>query len=186
MTDNQKRKIENALINNLPKVNNLGCVHKTVMECDCIDNKVRFIDTLDSLDNCDRIIRNENKLLKRFDFNKTINENIMRGTKHTVFELCSLIDTYSISPKAKLNIALENVSYALFKSGHDVDLNKAAEYIVEYFLTRESVITDKEYNGYIDVLETNKFIDTDKADVSYVFEAKKEKGNSFKEKASID
>ena len=181
----QKRKIENALLSNLPKINDLSTIYETVKECDCIENKVKFFDTLESLENCDRILRNENKLSKRFDFNKTINENIMRGTKHTVFELCSLIDTYSISPKAKLNIALENVSYALFKSGHDVDLNEATECIVEYFLTRDSVITDKEYNGYVDVLESNRFINTDKADISYVFEAKKEKGNSFKEKASI-
>ena len=178
-----KRKIENSLLAILPKIKNIDGVFEAVSKCDCIEYKPGFINSLETLDNCDRILRNDEKLSRRFDLNKIINENIFRGTKHTVFELCSLIDTYNIPSKAKLNIALENVSYALFKSGHDVDLNEVTENIVEYFLTRESVITDKEYEGYINVLENNKFIDTSKSDISYVFEAAKEEGNSFKEKA---
>lgn len=184
VSDIQKRKIENSLRSKLASITDLDHIYETVSNCDCIEYKAPFFNSLESLENCDRILRNESKLLKRFDLNKTINENIMQGTRHTVFELCSLIDTYNMSSKAKLNIALENVSYALFKSGHDVDLNEVTEDIVEYFLTRESVITDKEYDGYINVLENNKFIDSNKADLSYVFEAKKENGNSFKAKAA--
>ena len=181
----EKGKIENVLISYLPKVTDLNAVFETVNDCDCIINKDRFFDSLNNLDCCDRILRNESKIMKRFDFSKTINDNIFQGTRHTVFELCSLIDTYNISPKAKLNIALENVSYALFKSGHDVDLTEAAEYIVEFFLTRESVITDKTYDGYVDVIESNKFIDNDNPKLSYVIQGKKMKGNSFKDKASV-
>ena len=181
----EKGKIENILVSYLPKVTDLNAVFETVNDCDCIENKDRFINSLNDLDCCDRILRNESKLVKRFDFSKTINDNIFKGTKHTVFELCSLIDTYNISPKAKLNIALENVSYALFKSGHEVDLTEAAEYIVEFFLTRESIITDKIYDGYVDVLENNRFIDNENPNLSYVIQGKKMKGNSFKDKASV-
>ena len=184
LTDQEKRSFENTLLSKLVKVSDLDSMEKVIASYDGITNTDLFFNSLGVLECCDRVLRNEERLSKRFDLNKTINENIMRGTKHTVYELCTLIDTYNTSSKAKLNIALENVSYALYKSGHDIDLHEAAEYIVEFFLTRESVITDKEYNGYINVLETNRFIDRNKSDFSYIFEAKNTKGNSFKDKAA--
>ena len=184
LTEQDKRKFENTLLSKLIKVSDLDSMEKTIASYDGITNTDLFFNSLEVLENCDRVLRNEERLSKRFDLNKTINENILHGVKHTVYELCSLIDTYNTSSKAKLNIALENVSYALYKSGHNVDLTEAAEYIVEYFLTREAVITDKEYNGYINVLETNRFINKDNPNLSYVFEAKKEASNSFRCKAA--
>ena len=183
VSDMGKRKIENALLANLVKVSDLDSVRETVSNCDCIENKFLFFNSLESLENCDRILRNEAKLLKRFDLNKTINESIGYGLRHTIFELCSLLDTYNMTPKAKFNVALENVTYALFKAGYNYPI-ESTEYIVEYFLTREPVITDKEYDGYIDVLESNRFINKDNPELEYVFEAKKVKGNSFKDKAA--
>lgn len=179
-----KVRIESSLLSTLPRLTHLDAVYEMVSDCDGIEVKSRFFDSLKTLEHCDRVLRNDEKLSKRFDFNKTIQENVLRGTKHTVFELCSLIDTYNISSKAKFNIALENVSYAIFKSGYDIDLTEVTEHVVDYFLTREAVITDKEYDGYIDVLETNQFIDSSNSNLSYVFEARKEKGNSFKAKAA--
>lgn len=181
----EKVKIENVLVSNLTRVNDLNSVFEIVAECDCIEDKDKFFNSLNTLDCCDRVLRNETKITKRFDFGKTINDNIFKGTKHTVFELCDLLDTYNISPKAKLNIALENVSYALFKSGHDIDLSEAAGYIVEFFLTRESVITDKDYDGYIDVLKSNRFINNEDPIFSYVFQGREIEGSSFKDKASV-
>lgn len=183
VSDMGKRKIENALLANLVKVSDLDSVKETVSNCDCIENKSLFFNSLESLENCDRILRNEAKLLKRFDLNKTINESIGYGLRHTVFELCSLLDTYNMPAKAKFNVALENVTYALYKAGYNYPI-ESTEYIVEYFLTREPVITDKEYDGYIDVLESNRFILKDNPELEYVFEAKKVKGNSFKDKAT--
>ena len=183
VSDMGKRKIENALLANLVKVSDLDSVRETVSNCDCIEDKSLFFNSLESLECCDRILRNEAKLLKRFDLNKTINESIGYGLRHTVFELCSLLDTYNMTPKAKFNVALENVTYALFKAGYNYPI-ESTEYIVEYFLTRETVITDKEYDGYIDVLESNRFINKDNPELEYVFEAKKVKGNSFKDKAA--
>lgn len=184
LSQQTKNKIETLINNKLICVSDLDSVFKCVESCKNIGEDVacKFYDTLNDLDNCDRIIRNESKLLKRFDLQKIINENIGYGCYDTVFELCSLIDTYSLSPKAKMNIALENVSYALFKSGFDVNLNEVTEYITEYFLSRDAIITDKDYAGYIDVLESNRFISIDESDVSYVIEAKNTKGNSYTDK----
>lgn len=183
LSNNQKRRIEWLLASSLNKVNDIDNITSVIECCNNISDKTLFFNTLDNIDHCDRILRNDSKIAKRFDFSKTIDENILKGCRHTVFELCSLIDTYSLSSKAKLNISLENVLYSLFKSGHDVDLNEAAEYIVEYFFTRDIVITDKEYDGYIDVLENNKFIDSDNKNISYVFEAKNTVGMSYTDKA---
>lgn len=184
VSDMDKWKIDHSLLSNLKKVSDIESMYQTISSTN-IDNKFLFFNCLEVLEHCDRVIRNEAKLSKRFDIQKLIGENIMHGGKHTVYELCSLLDTYAISSKAKMNIALENVIYALFKSGYDADIsvNEATEYIVEYFLTRDTVITDKEYNGYIDVLENNRFINKDIPELSYVFEAKNTKGNSFADKA---
>lgn len=177
-----KRKIQNTLYSKLINVKDLDSVF-AIME-NCLDTDLfKYAQSrIHLLETCDRVLRNEARLLKRFDLNKIINDNIIRGTRHTVFELCSLLDTYNMSSKAKLNIALENVSYALFKSGHDIDLNEASEYIVEYFLTRDTIITDKDYKGYIDVLEHNGFIDKESENISYVFKTNEDGYNSFTKK----
>lgn len=176
-----KHKLESQLISNLIKVSDLDSIYNTISSTN-IDDKYLFFDRIDLLENCDRVIRNESRLSRRFDLQKLITENMYQGCRHTVFELCSLLDTYDISSKAKLNIALENVSYALFKSGQKIDLNEVTEYIAEYFLTRDSVITDKEYNGYINVLENNQFIDSTIPNISYIFEFNN-KSQSFTDKA---
>lgn len=177
-----KDKIENVINSNLISVSDLNSVYDTLCNCDDIPDKRVFFNTLEELENCDRVIRNESRLTKRFDLQKSINESIGYGLRHTVFELCSLLDTYNMNPKAKLNVALENISYTLFKSGNNVNMNEVTEYIVEYFLTRDPIITDKDYDGYIDILENNQFMDSSNPNISYVFEAKTIKGNSYKDK----
>ena len=182
LPDNVKGKLQSAINANLIKVSDLNSVYNAICNCKNIADKTLFFDTLDDLENCDRIIRNESKISKRFDLQKIINENINYGCQGTVYELCSLLDTYNISSKVKMNIALENVEYALFRSGHKINLNEVTEYITEYFFNRDAIITDKDYNGYINVLENNAFINLDKANVSYIFEFKNTKGNSYSDK----
>ena len=117
LPDNVKGKLQSAINANLIKVSDLNSVYNAICNCENIADKTLFFDTLDGLENCDRIIRNESKISKRFDLQKIINENIGYGCQGTVYELCSLLDTYNISSKVKMNIALENVEYALFRSG---------------------------------------------------------------------
>lgn len=182
VSNSDKNKILKEFNENLFKVIDFDSIYKTLAGCKNID--FNFDETINILENCDRVIRNEEKLAKRFDFRKTINDNIAHGTKHTVFELCSLLDTYSISSKAKMNIALENVLYSLYKCGHKVNIDEATEYIVEYFLTRDTIITDKEYKGYINVLEHNEFIDSSLSNISYIFEADNTEGFYYADKMS--
>ena len=170
VSDQSKKQIQNTFNAKLISVKDLDSAFAAMENCTDKELINACKSKINLLENCDRVLRNEAKILKRFDLNKTIKENIMRGTRHTVFELCSLVDTYDMTSKAKLNVALENVSYALFKSGYEVDLNEATEYIVEYFFSRDNVITDKQYKGYIDVLENNGFIDKESDNIDYVFE----------------
>lgn len=182
ISEQNKRTIQSMFNSKLINVKDLDTAY-SLME-NCVDNELlkNCYEVVQRLNHCDRVLRNNDKLQKRFDLNKIITDNIMKGTRHTVFELCSLLDTYNMPSKAKLNIALENVSYALFKSGKDIDLNEAAEYITEYFLSRDVIVTDKIYKGYIDVLENNCFIDKDSKNLSYIFEANENKYNSFSDK----
>lgn len=182
LPDNIKGKLQSAINSNLIKVSDLNSVYNVISNCKNIADKTLFFDTLEDLENCDRIIRNESKISKRFDLQKIINENLGYGCQGTVYELCSLLDTYNISSKVKMNIALENIEYALFKSGHKINLNEVTEYITEYFFNRDAIITDKDYNGYINVLENNSFINLDKSNVSYIFEFKNTKGNLYSDK----
>lgn len=125
------------------------------------DSKNELIERCNVLEACDRVLRNRAKIQKRFNFDKVIRENKYGDLKHTVNELCALIDTYDISSKAKLNIAIENINYSFLASGNEQNVNEVTDYIVGYFLSRSPIITDKDANGYIDVLENNLFIDKD-------------------------
>lgn len=187
VSDIMKRKLENAMYSNLIKIEDVDTMRDIVYENKSLSPMMKdlFFDSFLSSECSDRVIRNDTRIAKRFDFNKTINDNIFQGCRHTVFELCSLIDTYDMSSKAKMNVALENVSYALFKSGHEVDLNDAIEFVTEYFLTRDTVITDKQYKGYVSVLKNNNFVDSTIPNISYVFEAKSIPGNSYTDKAKV-
>lgn len=125
------------------------------------DSKNELIERCNILEACDRVLRNRAKIQKRFNFDKVIRENRYGDLKHTVTELCTLIDTYDISSKAKLNIAIENINYSFLASGNEQSVNEVTDYIVDYFLSRSPIITDKDANGYIDVLENNLFVDKD-------------------------
>lgn len=182
VSEQSKREIQNRLRSKLIGVKDLSSRYSLMEACRDKDLAVCCHSQIQLLENCDRIIRNEARLLKRFDLNKIIKENILGGTRHTVFELCSLLDTYDMSSKAKLNVALENVSYALFKSGFEVDFNEVNEYIAEYFLTRDTVITDKVYKGYIDVLENNICVNKESENIAYIFDADENGYNSFTSK----
>ena len=103
---------------------------------------------------CQRILTNQEILSKRFNIDKIARENIYRPEK-AISELCSLIDTYEIPPHYKMNIAMENVAYTLYKNGVTIDESSMLDLIVEYFMNRDMVIPDEQYGNYKKVLEEN-------------------------------
>ena len=114
-------------------------------------------DTISIYKECDRVLNNDKKLAKRFNFDKFIQENYNKKTpKELVFSLCEMIDTYNISPKQKYYIALESVQYALYNS--PVKMDNAVKDITDYFLLRESIIPDSIMSGYISCAKDNQFL----------------------------
>lgn len=114
-------------------------------------------DTISIYKECDRVLNNDKKLAKRFNFDKFIQENYNKKTpKELVFSLCEMIDTYDISPKQKYYIALESVQYALYNS--PVKMDNVVKDITDYFLLRESIIPDSIMSDYISCAKDNQFL----------------------------
>lgn len=159
LEEEDRTKLKDVILNSMNGLCNLESSINRIESSKLNDNdKQELIEKCEVLEACDRVLRNQDKLQKRFDFIKIIKENSW-NLKHTVYELCYLIDTYEIPDKAKLNIAIENINYSFLASSHVQSVREVTDLVVNYFMSRGPVITDKDANGYIDVLENNPFID---------------------------
>lgn len=118
----------------------------------------------------ERVVSNHKALSKRFNLDKIARESVrLRNVKEGVTELCELIDTYDISKQAKFNIALENITYAIRSAGYEESI---LEYVLDYFLTNESVIPDNIYSTMQSLVEKSRLLsDSEKQQVSYFTEA---------------
>lgn len=111
---------------------------------------------INNIEACDRVINNDRKLSTRFNINKISNNN--KSINALVQEMCELIDTYNIKENVKMNVALENTCYTLYKS-KKYDQPTIVSEVVDYFLTREPVISDYKYKGYQNIIKYNIFLD---------------------------
>lgn len=154
-----------SYVNNeiLPMIENFNSINTVLMNDSYVpkDIKDSFVNTINECALCDRIIHNDDKLSKRFSFDKIIYENYHKGSSYIINELCELIDTYNIPVKAKYNVALENIIYSFYKNNINESQSNTVNQITDYFLTREAVIPDIEYMELKNVLSNNKFIDSD-------------------------
>lgn len=106
----------------------------------------------------DRILKNNETLSKRFDFDKIIKTNSVGDLDELVRELCSLIDTYELSVEAKYNIALENIIYSLYKNSINYDKKHVADVITDYFLESNLILMDVDINGMVKVIENSRVV----------------------------
>lgn len=106
----------------------------------------------------DRVINNQDKLMKRFSLTglKSL------SPKDAVSEFCSFVDTYEISDYAKYNVCLENSLYTMETIHSSLSDTDIAEAVTEYFLFRESNISDAKYKNLQTILQNNIFYDNDK------------------------
>lgn len=110
----------------------------------------------------DRVISNQEILERRFNIDKICKEK--RFAKPVIESLCGLIDTYEVPLTYKFNIALENGMYSLVKNNiiFESDI-EVANYVLEYFMTRDSVIYDNTYKRYQELLKESDFYDINEA-----------------------
>ena len=117
---------------------------------------------------CNRILKNHDKLNKRFDFSKFILENTNKPLEDNILYCCEMIDTYDMPSYAKLNVALEEISYILQKNAVSYDRSELVQHITEYFLHRDQKTSTETLNEYRKVLQENCCItDDDLSLVSY-------------------
>ena len=102
---------------------------------------------------CNRIINNQTVLECRFNINKVVSDNRYNLEK-IISEMCELIDTYNVPSDYKYNIALENIMYSLVKNNIEIPSDTAfVGSVTEYFMMRDMIIGDTEYEKYKTVLE---------------------------------
>ena len=92
---------------------------------------------------CDRIIENYNKISKRFNIDKIINEVSSYDDIYTsIIEITKCIDTYPIQFKNKYSHALEMSYYVLNKYNMNYPSEKIIEAVTDYFIF-SSVLTEQ-------------------------------------------
>ena len=110
----------------------------------------------------DRILKNYDKIGRRFDFDKIVIENVLTkkdAVKETT-TICKLIDTYDMPAISKFKVATENYLFVLSKNACPYDTIGIMEAAADYFLVNaedkfkyaealESTLTDMaNYNPF--------------------------------------
>ena len=131
----------------------------------------------------DRILENYNRVSKRFNIDRIIQENtVANGVTDTAVEICNLIETYAMPVKARYNTALETVWYGLHKNGFTFNEQELVTTISDYYMAsgnntnvcksilEASLIFDKgDYIGDIDVITEEEPEDDDTLEEATVF-----------------
>lgn len=125
-----------------------------------------MVDQATKIVSVDRILENYNKLSKRFNIDRIIQENtVCNDVADTCVEVCNLVDTYDMPVKARYNTALETVWYGLHKNGFTFNESEVVTTISDFYMAsggnsfacksilEASMVFDKgDYMGDIDVI----------------------------------
>ena len=146
----------------MPYIANLTYLPESVERYDITDKqKQTILEFADKYIIVDRILNNHDKISKRFNINQEIQKVPSKGLKYVVESCCSMIDTYRITPYAKMNLCLEEIGYLLDKNGIIYESDKFVKYVTEYFLLRNTNLSLKDLKGYRTVLQENCYIGED-------------------------
>ena len=149
-----------------------------------------MVDKTTEMVSIDRILENYNRISKRFNIDRIIQENTMvNGVGDTIVELCELIDTYDMSVKARYNTCLETCWYGLHKNSFSFSESELVTTVTNYYMTHgkngkacasilevSTVFDKKDYMGDIDILMEEEPEEDDdtyiQEDESYIGEVK--------------
>jgi len=96
-----------------------------------------MIDECTKMIYCDRILENYNRISKRFNIDRIIQENIyLNGIEDTINEICHLVETYDVPDKVKYNTVLESVWYGFNKNHVDCPNSIIVTAVSDYFLAK--------------------------------------------------
>lgn len=170
--DNFKKNTEpykNAIANAKTRAKQAGHKLKSAMpkkEEALVEVYEAMVDQATKIVSIDRILENYNRLSKRFNIDRIIQENtVTNDVADTCVEICALVDTYDMPVKARFNTALETVWYGLHKNGFTFNESELVTTISDFYMAsggnsfacksilEVSMIFDKgDYMGDIDVI----------------------------------
>ena len=120
----------------VPYIKDIDLLRNAVSNRKLNESTTKAINEAADIDHiCDRILSNNAKLSKRFNFDKYIKENAYKPIEDITLTCCEMIDTYSAPTYAKVNIALEELSYILQKNMVKYDSSRMTQIIAEYFIS---------------------------------------------------
>lgn len=139
---------------------------KAKKEAAWIEAYENMLEEATKLVSIDRILENYNRISKRFNIDRIIQENtVINGVVDTVIELCNLIDTYDMPVKARYNTCLETCWYGFHKNSFEFNESELVTTVTDYYMAHgkngkacagileASTVFDKDdYMGDIEVL----------------------------------
>lgn len=133
-----------------------------------------LLSKLDTISQCDRLIENHNFLSKRFNINRLVTEHVIierDSINDTIYELCSLVDTYDYNINTKYIISLEEALYSFWKNNIDYPMSAIIENVTDYYLSNHLDKNDNSgqlLNIFKESINNSKFISND--DSKYIDE----------------
>lgn len=156
----------------IPYIDNLDALKNIVSKRKLTESSIENIyDAIKTNKICDRILNNNSKMSSRFNFDKYIKENAYKPYGNITLKICSMIDTYATPSYAKLNIALEELSYLFQKNAIKYDKSKMVQLVTEYFINANNGMPEDDIKEFKTVLKENCCItDDDLSDIKYFME----------------
>ena len=156
------------------KLSVLPYCEDTMMVKDTIEKYNGFytnLKTANMINECvDRVLNNHKKISNRFNVN-TLFEKKVLDLECAVIGLCEMIDTYSMTPTAKMEVAIEESLYQFERNSIVFDEQMLIETISDYFLSREENTKVELESGYANILKKCRFISESACDnVKYLIQ----------------
>ena len=108
---------------------------KAKKEAAWIEAYENMLEEATKLVSIDRILENYNRISKRFNIDRIIQENtVINGVVDTVIELCNLIDTYDMPVKARYNTCLETCWYGFHKNSFEFNESELVTSVAVYYM----------------------------------------------------
>lgn len=108
---------------------------KAKKEAAWIEAYENMLEEATKLVSIDRILENYNRISKRFNIDRIIQENtVINGVVDTVIELCNLIDTYDMPVKARYNTCLETCWYGFHKNSFEFNESELVTTVTDYYM----------------------------------------------------
>ena len=154
----------------LPYIQDFSFVSESINRYDLKEDQIdKIIECAKEYTIADRVLLNHEKISKRFNIVQEIEKAPNKGLREVVNRCCSMIDTYTIPPYAKMNLCFEEFSYLLDKGGISYKKKDLVKYVTEYFLLRDATMSDNDLKGFQYVLKENYFLEEeDLKSVNYV------------------